>query len=176
MLRFPRSSSLQILWLNYILISLFTVPLSLSFFLENNTWSLVSFQLVAIIPYTSQILSHKLPNLLKMYFTQSSWTQIFNIQLTLNLRLLQASIMIQYHLRISYIDLSISSTPMRICHCPSVILVFLRQKLPQLLSLWEIKIQWLSVIAVVWEKSYFIQVHGMWSGISSTKHLSDIFQ
>ena len=62
--------------------------------------------------------------------------------------------MLQYHLRVNYIDLSLLRPPTRIYHFIFVVLVFLRYKLPKLFHPWEIKRLWLSVITVVWEITF----------------------
>ena len=56
--------------------------------------------------------------------------------------------MLQYDLRISYINLSILRTPTRICHCPFAMLLCLRHIFPQLFNLWQTKIILSSVIDV----------------------------
>ena len=130
-----RPPSLQIFWFNTILISLCTVPLSVPFWLAINISSLASFQIMEIIPSTSQILLHLSLNLFKTAMPQTSWTHILHPQITPKVKLLWAYIMIQYHMSIIYINLSLMDTPTIICHCLFAILVCLWHQFIQLLNL-----------------------------------------
>ena len=134
-----RQSYLQIFRFNSILRSLCPVPLLLPFWLANNHCLFNSFQIMEIILSTSQILLHPSLNLLKTAMPQTSWTHIIHIKITPSIQLLWSSIIIQYHLRIIYINLSLLRTPKIICHCIFVMLVCLRQQFIQLLHLLEIK-------------------------------------
>ena len=142
-------------------------------FLDGNYYcSLSYFQIMSIIPSTSQILLHPSLNLLKTAMPQTSWTHIIHPKITPKIQLLWASIMIQYHLRIIYINLSLLITPTIIWHCIFAMLVCLRQHCIQFLHLLEIKgYDYLWFMRYV--KLRFRLVHGTWSNISSTYHLSE---
>ena len=78
-------------------------------------------------------------NMWRTAMPQTSWTHILHLQITPKIHLLWASIMIQYHIRIIFINLSLLRTPTIIWHCLFEMLVCLRQKLIQLLHLLKIK-------------------------------------
>ena len=142
-------------------------------FLDGNYHcSLSYFQIMSIIPSTSQILLHPSLNLLKTTMPQTPGTHIIHIQITPKIQLLWASIMIQYHLRIIYINLSLLITPKIIWHCIFAMLVCLRQQFIQLLNLSEIKAY--DYLWLMWYiKLHCRKVHGTWSIISSTYHFSE---
>ena len=142
-------------------------------FLDGNYHcSLSYFQIMSIIPSTSQIPLHPSLNLLKTAMPQTSWTHIIHIQITPKIQLLWASIMIQYHLRIIYINLSLLITPTIIWHCIFAMLVCLRQQFIQLLNLSEIKAY--DYLWLMWYiKLHCRKVHGTWSITSSTYHFSE---
>ena len=66
---------------------------------------------MAIIPSKSKILSHPSLNLLETEIIHPYWTHIINLKLTSNVQLLKVSIMLRYHLRFRYINLSLLRTP-----------------------------------------------------------------
>ena len=134
-----RPSSLQIFLFTSILSSLCLVPLSVPFWMAINHCSLAYFQIMAIIPYKSQILLHPSLNLLKTTMPKTSWTHIIRPKITPNIQLLWASIMIQYHLSIIYINLSLKRTPAIIWYCIFAMLVCLRQQFIRLFHILEIK-------------------------------------
>ena len=138
-----------------------------------NNCSFAFLQITAIIPSTSKILLHQSLNLLITEMPKTSWTHIIHLQITPKVYLFWASIIIQYHIRIIFIKISLLRTPTIIWHCLFEMLVCLRQKLIQLLHLLEIKA--CDYLWLIWYvKLYFRQVHDTWSSISSTYHLSDI--
>ena len=159
-----RPSSLQIFWFDSVLSSLCPVPLSVPFWMSINNCSLASFHIMTIIPSTSQILLHPSLNLLKTTMPQTSWTHILRPQITPNVQLLWASIMIQYHMSIIYINLSLIRIPTIIWYCLFAMLVYLRQQFIRLFHILEIKA--CDYLWLMWYvKLNYRQVHGTWSRI-----------
>ena len=89
----PRPSYFQIFWVKLILMYLCPVPPSVPLWLANKFCSLF-FQLMEIIPSTSQTLLHSSLNFLKTAIPRTYWTNILQIQLTPNVQLLQAYIIL----------------------------------------------------------------------------------
>ena len=104
-----------------------------------------------------------------------SWLYILNFKLTPNIKLFKESIMLQYHLRIIYINLSLLSNTVlwNNLKYPFVMLGYLRHKLPQLLYLWEIKCLWLYVISLEWEITLKTSA---WCEINHFIHLSFVIE
>ena len=136
--------SLQIFWLNNTLRYWCTVLISVIFGPSNNTCSLYYLQNSI---YKSDTITY-ITKFLENIFYQWYWTHIINFQLTPNVQWLQASIMLQSHLSISYTNPPLFRSPTRIWHYTFAILGFLRQSLIQLLHIRKIKSLWLSMFSV----------------------------